>query len=144
MTYTVLIKSNDKNSGTIANSKYYFDWSIFENVKYKVFVEFVTSKLTTTFAKVPSLYIELGQSSTFSVHKTLIQAQTSQFVGQLYKVETKDNSYLITHTQFDGIELLHRPNVNDFTVRIINDDETPFFTEAPFSYTLKLTFEEAD
>jgi len=148
MTYTLLINSADSNSGTISNtrfffnSRFFFDWDIFEDIKYKVYVEFVSSALTTSFVKIPSLFIELGQSASFSANRTLIVAQTTQFVGQLYKVETKTSPYLISNSNGQCIYLLHRPNVKDFNIKILNDDGSPFTSETAFSYTIKLTFEE--
>jgi hypothetical protein len=142
MTYTVLINSADANSGTIDNSRFFFDWDTFDADKYKVYVQFVSSVLTSSYEKIPNLFIELGQSNSFSVNKTLIISQNSNFVGQLYKVETKTNPYLVSDTNSKCIELLHRPNNKDFTVRILNDDGTPFTSETTFSYTIKLTFED--
>jgi hypothetical protein len=72
MTYTVLINSTDANSGSIDNSRFFFDWDTFNDEKYKVYVQFVTSALTSSFVKIPSLFIELVQSNSFSVNKTLI------------------------------------------------------------------------
>jgi hypothetical protein len=142
MTYTLLINSDDANSGTIDNSRFFFDWDTFVDEKYKVYVQFVSSALTSSFVKIPSLFIELGQSNSFSVNKTLIISQNTHFVGQLYKVETKTSPYLISDTNSKCIELLHRPTNKDFNVRILNDDETPFTSETTYSFTIKLTFEE--
>jgi hypothetical protein len=94
MTYTLLINSKDANSGSIDNNRFFFDWDTFDDGKYKVYVQFISSVLTSSFEKIPSLFIELGQSNSFSVNKTLIISQNSIFVGQLYKVETKTSPYL--------------------------------------------------
>jgi hypothetical protein len=140
MTYTVLINSDLKNSGSISDCKYYFDWDIFEQKKYKVYVQFVSSSLTSDYTKVPSLYIELGQGKSYSVNKTLIIAQNSQFFCQLYKVEGKTLPYLVSD-ETKHIELSTPPRNKDFTVRILNDDGLEFISDTDFSYTIKLTFE---
>jgi hypothetical protein len=142
MTYTVLLNSKDSNNGTIDNCRFYFDWDVINNEKYKVNIQFISSSLTTPFDKIPSLFIELGQSNTFRANKELIIAETTQFVTPLYKVETKTSPYLISDTNSECIELLHRPINKDFSVRIINDDGSIFTSETTFSYTIKLTFEE--
>jgi hypothetical protein len=142
MTYTVLINSNDANSGTIDNSRYFFDWQVFDESHYKVYVQFVSSSLTSDFGKVPNLFIELGQSNSFRTNPNLIIGEHTQFVGQLYKVETKTSPYLISDANSKCIDLIRIPTNKDFTVRIQNDDGTPFSSETEFSYTIKLTFEK--
>jgi hypothetical protein len=145
MTYTVLINSDLQNSGTISNGRYFFDWDIFDDKKkYKVYIQFVSSSLSSTNAKVPSLYIDLGQGKSFRVNKTSIVASNSQFVGQLYRVETKTSPYLVSDANSKAIELNRRPVTKDFNVRILNDDGSLFASEIVFSYTIKLTFQEVD
>ena len=145
MTYTVLINSSLRAGGDIANAQYLFDWGVFnDDVKYKVYIQFVSSVLTSTFDKIPSLFIELGASKTFVVNRDLTIAQSSQFVGQLYKVETKTSPYLISESNSEAIEIYGRPQSKAFSVRLLTDDGQPFTSSTTFSYTIKLTFKEIE
>ena len=69
MSYTVILNSNLRTSGTVSDARYMFDWTALPQGKYKVSWSFVSGPVDLTVVGTPFdlmlIEAQLGQSSIF-------------------------------------------------------------------------------
>lgn len=151
MIYSVVLNSNLKSSGTVANANYYFDWSVLPNTKYKVSGCFTSSAVNeTSILDIAMLEVQLGQSKVFKSNATQTRASSTNCIGFLLANSTTTSSFLYGDiTTIPPTFLYNRPNTNDFNVKILTNDAIPIeWTDAVglaiTEYILILTFETID
>ena len=149
MIYNVVLNSNLRVPGTTtSNAGYYFDWSAFQDGKYKLTWTFVSATCNLAgYAAIPMVEINLGQAKAFRIDPTNVQTATSNIVGIVVPNILATASFLAADlTTNSPVFLSHRPNNNAFFVRIMTNALVPVdFTDnaaaALTSYVLTLSLE---
>ena len=120
--YNIILNSQNKVAGTPNNdTKFYYDWTFLNDTEYKLTFSFNGSSANSTSA-IPSVHIDLGQTSTYAVSSTMISGINSLSIGTL----TNTGLLLSANQVSNGsIYLSHRPTNSIFSVRILDPSGVP-------------------
>jgi hypothetical protein len=81
--YTVVFNSDIAADANTNSERFYFDWSQFEEGKYKCQFTFLSAVGTApTFTNVPNLFIDLGQGSNVQIASSNVP--TNDFIGAVF------------------------------------------------------------
>ena len=158
--YTVVFNS-DVGADSVTNSeRYYFDWSQFEEGRYKCQFTFISAIQGTppTFATVPNLFMDLGQGAYVQIASSNVP--TSPSIGAVFNstflgaLETKtlttvagSSSYyyagLMTNPPF-FLDNKPRNNAVQILIRTNQANQNTAYTPVPGAYTLTLQLEKLD
>ena len=152
MIYTVILNSNNRVAGsTVSNATYYFDWTVFSESKYKMTSVFTSTAVNATnVLTLAMLEVQLGQSKVFKANATQTRATTTNTIGFVIPNATAVSTFYYGDiTTLPPVYLYHRPNQNDFYVRlttnaIIPIDWVDYVGAQMTEYNLILTFESID
>lgn len=127
MIYNVVLNSNLRASGTVANAGYYFDWSVFPDGKYKLTWVFVSGTCNmAAMAAIPMVEINLGQSKAFRIDPTNVQTATTNVVGVVVPNILATATFLAADLTTNApVFLDHRPSNNTFSVRLMTNALAP-------------------
>jgi hypothetical protein len=145
--YNVVLMSTIGNGITTSGETFFYDWSQIPDKPYKVSFTFNTSISNVNASIIPLIYVDLGQS-----YNTTATSQNSDSIG--YK-----SSFLgclrFTLAGFSGTNILYadsmtnppsylngRPQINNFTAQILQNDGTFTNYNSPSNYVLTIYLEE--
>lgn len=146
MIYTVIINSNNRISGSVANANYVFDWSALQQSKYKMTFDLICTDVNTTVAEFGCVHINLGQNNVFQV-TTQTERRNTNMIGTFFPNENSTSTFLYSDKNTNSpLYLSCRPVSNDFCVKLTTSDlaATDFFDSNGFlidDYILTLCFE---
>lgn len=147
MIYTVLINSNSRQSGSVSNGTYLYDFSNFQNGSYKLTWGFCSGSLTLTVPKVLLLSVDLGQSTVFLASSNATRAINTNIIGTCIPNETGVTFMYGDKNSNSSIILSGKPPNNQFNIRLLSTDAIPVdFTDSanlPLTeFILSLSFEK--
>ena len=137
----------------IRNVTFYYDWTRFEEGRYKLSFTFITSTFTTTNVSVCNIFTDLCQTNCFfalnpSNTNSISNSYNYQYLGMAISTGLGTNQNLYTPANLNGeIYLESRPYNNLFSVLLLNNDtgKTAYSsTSLPGNYTINLCFEKLD
>lgn len=144
--YNVLLNSNNRIVGTTtANARYYFNWGIMEEGKYKLEWGFSCNNVDTTINKIGLLSAELGQHTVYSATATNIRASSTLIIGVVIPNEQSNSSFLYGDHNLNSPIELNRPCNNEFSVTIKTLDGLDWVDSSSVAipeYLLYLNFEK--
>lgn len=138
-------------TGDIRNVSFFYDWTRFEEGRYKLKFTFVTSTFTTTNASVCNIFTDLCQTNCFfalSPSTSYSNSYNFQYLGMAIPTALGASQNLYTPANLNGeIYLESRPYNNLFSILLLNNDtgKTGYSsTSLPGNYTLNLCFEKLE
>jgi hypothetical protein len=142
MIYTVIINSNSRISGTVANATYTFDWTNLPEGPYVLTWGFCSGNVDIPASNIIILNADLGMKNVFTCNPVYTQAQSSQILGTLIPNETGLSSFFYGDKNGNGPITLNRPQNNDFQVKLLTTDLIPLEFTGIGNYILNLSFEK--
>lgn len=150
--YNIVLNSGYGTANVdIRNVSFFYDWSRFEEGRYKLNITFITSTFTTTNATVCNIFTDLCQTNTFfasNPNSTQYNSLSYQYLGMAIPTGFGASQNLYTPANLNGeIYLETRPYNNLFSVFLLNNDtgKTAFSSGGlPGNYTLNLCFEKIE
>ncbi len=152
--YNVVLNSSyGTSNANITNVSYFYDWSRFEEGRYKLSFTFITSTFTTTNATVCNIFTDLCQTNTFFAQNpndpnAVSRTYNYQYIGMVIPTGLGTNQNLYSPANLNGeIYLQSRPYNNIFSILLLNNDtgKTAFSSGSlPGNYTLNLSFEKLE
>lgn len=140
-------------SGDIRNVSFFYDWSRFEEGRYKLNFTFLTSSFTTSNVSVCNIFSDMCQTNCFfalnpSNTNGISNSYNYQYLGMAIPTALGASQNLYTPANLNGeIYLETRPYNNVFNVLILNNDigKTAYTsTTLPGTYSLNLCFEKIE
>ena len=131
--YTIVLNSQQAyaTAGSGSNTKTYnFDWSILQQGPYEVHWTFLSETTNIAYNTLPLVFIDFnGASNVYSGSnsQTNTSAPTTNYMGFIKSYITGANGFFNCEDMTNlPIYLNSRPTNNVFTVRILNNDGTPY------------------
>jgi hypothetical protein len=143
MIYNVILNSNLRTSGTVANAYYNFDWcSSMKEGEYSMTWALTTGNIANiTDSSTILVSAELGQSKSFICSAINTNAQNTNIIGTIIP-NSSGNSFYYGDRNTSGSIILNRPTSNNFNVRLFNCDTIPLDITTIGNYILNLSFEK--
>lgn len=144
MIYTVILNSNLRCSGTVANAIYNFDWGIMEEGQYILTWGFCSGNVLVPVGDTIILSADLGQRNVFLCNPVATKAASTLIIGTLIQNET-GTSFFYGDKNTNGPILLQRPQSNQFNVKLLTVGAIPLewvdsASQPMGNYILNLSF----
>ena len=133
--FNVVVNSNlctpETNLNTNTNKNYYIDWSaILPQGEFELTFSFISEVNTiNTFQYLPLIYVDFLSQAEINICQASYQATSSNFLGLVYPTNLDPNAhlgYLRADKNFNQpIYLVNRPYLNNFNIRILNNQANP-------------------
>jgi hypothetical protein len=133
--FNVVVNSNlstpETNLNPNQNKNYYIDWSsVLPQGEYELTFSFMSEVNTiSTFQYLPLIYVDFLSQADINSCQASYQATSSNFLGLVYPTNLDPNahlSYLRADKSFNQpIYLANRPYLNNFNIRILNNQANP-------------------
>lgn len=155
--YTVVFNSAigaDTNTNT---ERYYFDWSLFEEGRYKCQFTFLSAVATApTFSSVPNLFMDLGQGAYTQIASSNVPTSagigavfSASYIGSL-ETKTLTTSVGSTSYYYAGMTtnppffLDNKPRNNAVQILMVTNqaNQNTLYTPLTGNYTLTLQLEK--
>lgn len=151
MSFSVILNSNLRSSGTVSDARYMFDWNVLPAGKYRMTWGFISGQVNLGIANTPVdpllIDAQLGQNTVFRSNALYTRPDNSMCIGIVSANENVASTYMYSAPAANAPIFLQRPFDTEFSVRILNSNAVSgVWTDSAVAtlgkYILTLYFEQ--